>query len=132
MKISIIFSLKCCITALLDFNQSLLDCQPCWLTTLTTHNHVAVYDSQNLVVIGVKLWALEGLHQEEGSSEFHAVAIGLRCVHNAPVRYLAIRHCHPRHVEIVTYPSNSPLILCRSWWRTTPILLQRPTLSQAW
>ena len=121
------FSLKCCISALPEFNQSLLDffsLFDLWLILML------LYDSLNLVTNAfssglLKIW----FRRNEVES---TAALGLCCMHNActPMHCLPERNkCHlwcvwwhVTFVEIVTYPINTVHWLSlQAWRRTTPI-----------
>ena len=79
----IAFSLKCCISALPEINQSLLDFFNVADSRLIL---TLLYDSLNLV-INAFAWGLCGawFRRKEVDS---AVAVGLCCTHKAPVRCL--------------------------------------------
>jgi len=77
-----IFALKCCITTLLDFNQSMLDffnVADLQLTLTLSH------DCLNLVVNGVQLWAVGGHSSRERNLRvLRCRAVGLCCAQCAP------------------------------------------------
>jgi len=80
------FSLKCCISALPQCNQSLLDFFKLSDSRLTL---TLLYDSLNLVINAFSSAMLGGMVQEKGVES--AAAVALCCTHNA----CAPMHCFP-------------------------------------
>jgi len=70
----------CCISALPEFNQSLIDFFNLFDSRLI---HMLLYDSLNLVLNAFSLEHLGGMVQEKGSQS--VAAVGLCCMHKAPV-----------------------------------------------
>ena len=83
-----IYSLNCCINALPDFNQSLLDfcnLDDSQIMVIILHNFLNVASNE------VQLRVVGFIAQEKGSRKFRSTAAELCCAHNAPVRSLAER-----------------------------------------
>ena len=88
-----IFSLKCSITALPEFRQSLLD----FFSIIDLHLILTLLcDSLNLIINWVHLWAVGAAAQQTWGWEFCTTAVEICCAHHALVHYDAGRqNCHP-------------------------------------
>jgi len=84
-----IFALKCCLSALPEFNESLLDFFSLFDSGLII---MLLHDSLNLVINAFSFGVLRGAWFKRKEVET-ATAVGLCCTHNAcaPMRYLPER-----------------------------------------
>ena len=116
------FSLKCCISALPEFKQSLLD-----FFSLFDSRLILLYDSLNLVTNAFSLGLLGGMVQEKGSGQCRS---SWTCTMHMNQYIVFLKEkCHLwcvwqrlTFIEIVRYPINAVHRLSlQAWWRTTPI-----------
>jgi len=109
MKIAL-FNSKCCISALAEFNQSLLDFFSCFDSRLIL---TLLYGSLNLVINALSSGLLGAWFRRKEVEG--AAAVGLCCTHivRAPMRCLPEKMSsmmcliHLTFIEIVRYPINT-------------------------